>query len=82
MVAVAPREKETGRLIKQLATYSTLGLEMGLSVAVGAAMGYYADRWLKTGPWLLFIGICFGAAAGFRSLYRAMKRMERENKED
>jgi ATP synthase protein I len=79
---VASRGEETVKLIKQIAAYSTLGLEMGLSVAVGTAIGYYLDRWLKTDPWLLIVFICFGATAGFRSLYRAMKRLERENKED
>jgi ATP synthase protein I len=81
-LAVASRGDETVRLIKQIAAYSTLGLEMGLSVAVGTAIGYYLDRWLKTDPWLLIVFICIGAAAGFRSLYRAMKRLERENRED
>ncbi|OGP91975.1 MAG: hypothetical protein A2Z19_04030 [Deltaproteobacteria bacterium RBG_16_54_18] len=79
---MASRGDETVRLIKQIAAYSTLGLEMGLSVAVGTAIGYYLDRWLKTDPWLLIVFICIGAAAGFRSLYRAMKRLERENRED
>jgi ATP synthase protein I len=55
---------------------------MGLSVAVGAIGGYYLDKWLKTEPWLLIIFLIFGAIAGYRSLYRALKRLERENKED
>jgi ATP synthase protein I len=69
-------------MFKQIASYSTLGLEMGLSVAVGVAIGYYLDKWLKTEPWLLIIFIFVGAAAGFRSLFRALKRLERENKEE
>ena len=76
------RGEETVRLVKQIAAYSTLGLEMGLSVAAGIAIGYYLDRWLKTDPWLLIVFICLGAAAGFRSVYRAVKRLERENRED
>jgi len=79
---VASRGEETVRLVKQIAAYSTLGLEMGLSVAAGIAVGYYLDRWLKTDPWLLIVFICIGAAAGFRSVYRAVKRLERENRED
>ena len=82
VAGVASRGEETVRLIKQVAAYSTLGLEMGLSVAVGTAIGYYLDRWLKTEPWLLIVFICFGAAAGFRSVYRAAKRLEKENKEN
>jgi ATP synthase protein I len=77
-----PPGEDKVRLIKQVASYSTLGLEMGLSVAVGVAIGYYLDKWMNTAPWLLIIFIFLGAAAGFRSLYRALKRLEREEKED
>ncbi len=77
-----PLGDDKGKLIRQIGSYSTLGLEMGLSVAVGAIMGYYLDKWLHTEPWLLIIFLIFGAIAGFRSLYRALKRFEREDKED
>jgi len=76
------RGNETVKLIKQVAAYSTLGLEMGLSVAVGAAIGYYLDQWLKTEPWLLICFIFFGVAAGYRSLYRALKRLQKEDAEE
>lgn len=79
---MTPLGEDRGKLIKQIASYSTLGLEMGLSVAVGAGIGYYLDRWLKTEPWFLLIFLFFGAVAGFRSLYRALKRLEREDRED
>jgi ATP synthase protein I len=79
---LAPSGEDKAKLIKQIASYSTLGLEMGLSVAVGAVVGYYLDTWLKTEPWLLIVFVILGIIAGFRSLYRAMKRLEREQKED
>ncbi len=70
------------KIFRQIASYSTLGLEMGLSVAVGAIIGYYLDKWLHTEPWLLILFLIFGAISGFRSLYRALKRFEREDKEE
>jgi ATP synthase protein I len=73
---------DKGKIFRQIASYSTLGLEMGLSVAVGAIIGYYLDKWLRTEPWLLIVFLIFGAISGFRSLYRALKRLEREDKED
>jgi ATP synthase protein I len=82
ILVLAPRGKETVKLIKQVAAYSTVGLEMGLSVAVGAAIGYYLDRWLKTEPWLLIVFLIFGVVAGYRSLYRALKRLQKEDAED
>jgi ATP synthase protein I len=81
-MTMTPPGEDKGKILRQIASYSTVGLEMGLSVAVGAILGYYLDKWLKTEPWLLIVFIIFGAIAGFRSLYRALKRLERENKED
>ena len=75
---MAPLGDDKGRLVRQIASYSTLGLEMGLSVAVGAGIGYYLDKWLKTEPWFLIIFLVFGVIAGFRSLYRAAKRLQKD----
>jgi ATP synthase protein I len=79
---MTPLGEDKGKLIRQIGSYSTLGLEMGLSVAVGAIIGYYLDKWLHTDPWLLIVFLIFGVIAGFRSLYRALKRLQREDKED
>jgi len=81
-VILTPLGDDKGKLLRQIASYSTLGLEMGLSVAVGAGIGYYLDKWLKTEPWLLIIFLVFGVIAGFRSLYRALKRLQKEDLED
>jgi len=77
-----PQREDKRKVIVQIASYSTLGLEMGLAVAVGVGIGYYLDKWLGTGPWFLIIFLFFGIVAGFRSLYRALKRLEREDKGD
>jgi ATP synthase protein I len=79
---LTPLGEDKGKLFKQVASYSTLGLEMGLSVAVGAVIGYYIDKWLKTEPWFLIVFLLFGVVAGFRSLYRALKRLQKEDMED
>lgn len=79
---VTPLGEDKAKLIKQIASYSTLGLEMGLSVALGVGIGYYLDKWLNTEPWLLIIFIMFGAAAGFRRLYVVAKRLQKEDLED
>ena len=81
-MSLTPLGEDRVKLLKQFASYSTLGLEMGLSVAVGVGIGYYLDKWLKTAPWFLIIFIIFGVAAGFRSLYRAVKRLQKEDLED
>ncbi len=78
---VTPLGDNKGKIFRQIASYSTLGLEMGLSVAVGAIIGYYLDKWLHTEPWLLIIFLLFGVGAGFRSLYRALKRLQKDLKD-
>jgi ATP synthase protein I len=65
---------------KALAELSTVGITMVLATVIGLAAGYYADRWLGTSPWLLMIGLGIGIAAGFVSLFRAVKASERETK--
>jgi ATP synthase protein I len=79
---MTPLGEDRGKIVRQIASYSTLGLEMGLSVAVGAIIGFYLDKWLHSEPWLLIVFLIFGVIAGFRSLYRALKRLQREDKED
>lgn len=56
------------------AAFASLGLEMGISVAVGAGIGYLLDRQLGTRPWLLLVFILFGVAAGFKGMIAAARR--------
>ena len=56
---------------------SSVGLELGLSVVIGLLIGYYIDKAAGTGPWLMFVFLGFGLAAGFRGVLRAVRRAER-----
>jgi hypothetical protein len=50
-----------------LGWYGVLAFELGWIVAAGSLLGYYADNYLGTSPWLTAIG-AIGSAAG--ALYR------------
>ena len=63
---------------KGVGTYGTIGLELALSVFVGLYAGQWLDGKLGTDPWFTLAGLGFGAAAGFRSLWRALDKMNRE----
>jgi ATP synthase protein I len=54
-----------------------LAIEMVSTLAVGVLLGWAADRWLETGPWLLVVGFFLGAAAGALNVYRVSLRMIR-----
>ena len=56
---------------------SSVGLELGLSVAIGLLIGYYMDKWLGTQPWLMLLWLTFGLIAGFRGVIRAVARADR-----
>ncbi len=63
-------------------TYGSLGLEMGLSVAIGLAIGFYLDRYFKTSPILTLVFLVFGVAAGMKRLYQLWKKAERESENE
>lgn len=71
-------KKETFRLLYK---FSTVGLEMGLSVVIGLLMGIYLDRYLKTEPWMTIIFMLFGIAAAFRVMVRVARESSREEQE-
>jgi F0F1-type ATP synthase assembly protein I len=56
-----------------------IGLEVGLSIVVGGAMGYAVEHYFDITPWGLIIGAGFGTAAAARTLYRFAKRYQKEN---
>jgi len=69
-------------IVKSLISYSSLGLEMGISVAIGIAIGYFLDRYFKTSPYLTIIFMIFGIVAAFKSIYELIKKTERDNGRD
>lgn len=48
------------------------------SVLAGALLGYLADRWLGTEPWLVVIGIVLGSYSGFMRMWHYSKRLEED----
>jgi len=67
-------DEDLKKNIKTLGYFSTVGMAMALSVAIGAAVGYYLDKYFETGPWLTFIFLGLGIAAAFRNLYILYKK--------
>ena len=56
--------------MRTLGALSTVGFSFVLAIVMGAAAGYYLDRWLGTSPWLFFLFFVLGLAAGILNVYR------------
>ncbi|MDB4942861.1 MAG: hypothetical protein JWP97_2395 [Labilithrix sp.] len=67
--------------LKAFGRYGSLGFELLGSIAVG----YYGGRWLDhklDQHWIAFVGFLIGCYAGFRALYKAAQRMQRDIEND
>ncbi|MCX5816076.1 MAG: AtpZ/AtpI family protein [Proteobacteria bacterium] len=72
--------KDKKEVFRSLISYSSLGLEMGLSVAIGIGIGYFLDSYFKTSPYLTIIFMLFGVVAAFKTIFTLMRKIEREDK--
>ncbi len=71
-----PASKRTKGLYGALAA-SSVGLEFGVAVVIGALFGNWLDGRFDTGPWLLIAFTIIGFVAGLRAVMRAVAKMNR-----
>jgi len=65
-----------GRKDQKFASTSALALELPFTLvgamAAGVALGYFADRWLHTRPFLMVVLGALGFIAGLREVIRRL----------
>lgn len=53
---------------------------VGLELVLGTCLGYFGGRWLDgalgTAPWLTYVGLVLGVAAGFKGLWYFVRRTD------
>jgi len=69
-----PKKTVLGKVI----TYSSIGIQVGLTVGLGMIAGVYLDRWLGTGPWLTVLGLVVGVISGFTRLFQIGKEFSQK----
>ena len=68
-------KRETAKILKEFAYFSSVGLSVALSVFIGLFIGVYLDTHLfDSSPWLTFLFLFFGIVAGFRNIGLAIKK--------
>jgi ATP synthase protein I len=77
-VIVDGRAAINGKRFYRTLSASSVGLELGLSVVFGVLFGRWLDGKLGTAPWLMIAFLALGLVAGFRSMLRAVHRLDRE----
>ncbi len=63
----------------KLLSYSTIGIEMGVSVGAGFFIGNYLDnKFITTKPYLTIFFIIAGFGAAVKSFIRMVKKLQKE----
>ena len=63
---------------RKIAEMSSVALVLPSSIAMGLFFGYVLDKWLHTDPWMLLVFLVLGIISGFLSLFRALRKYEKE----
>jgi ATP synthase protein I len=71
---IGSMKRENRRAIRELAYYSSLGLQIALSIFIGLFLGIYLDRRFECAPWLTLTGLAMGIIAGYRNIGLAIKK--------
>ena len=80
--AVVDPAARKGKRAYNALSASSVGLEMGISVAIGLGVGIAMDKWLGTTPWLMLVWLAFGLFAAFRGVFRAVDRLDKAAEEE
>lgn len=66
-----------GSSMREAGPYFGLGIELTISMVFFVIVGYFADQWLGTSPWLLMLGIALSIVATGFTLGRVVRDSNR-----
>jgi len=76
--------KMSKEMIHLLGNYGHIGFTFVAAIFIGMGGGIYLDQKVfdgRTAPWFTFIGLAFGIAAGFKSLFDIIRQQNKEFKD-
>lgn len=68
-----------GAALKAAGPYLNVGIQVGLTMAMMAGLGYLVDGWLGTSPWGILLGSLFGVIAVFVVLVRLVAELNTQS---
>ncbi len=77
--------KLSTEMIHLLGNYGHIGFTFAAAIFIGLGGGIYLDEKVfdgRTSPWLTFIGLAFGIAAGFKSLFDILRSPAAKSKDE
>jgi F0F1-type ATP synthase assembly protein I len=69
-------KKLSTEMVSLLGNYGHIGFTFVIAIFLGLGGGIYLDEKFfdgRTSPWFTFIGLAFGVAAGFNSLFQILR---------
>ncbi len=80
--APSPAPSHRRGVLRGLDQSSVMGAELITATLTWAALGWFVDRWLGTGPWFLAIGALVGNAASIYLIWLRAARMDADEARD
>jgi F0F1-type ATP synthase assembly protein I len=68
--------------LKALFVYSTIGLQLALTILVFIYIGHKLDQHYRTSPWFVVAGTAIGMGAGFYNLIRGLASIDSVSSEE
>jgi ATP synthase protein I len=71
-------DEEKRQRVRLIAAYVTIPFVLAVPPVIGWLIGSWLDKYLDTKPYIMYTLILFGFIAGFRELYRIVKKFGKE----
>jgi len=68
--------------LKALFVYSTIGLQLALTILIFIYIGHRLDQHYQTTPWFVVAGTAIGMGAGFYNLIRGLSSLDSVSREE